>query len=69
MISNLTETLMCLIKEKCDSTHERTGELGGCQPPTPPPHKFWSTQIFRAAKEILAKPISFRLFFFERDIC
>ena len=59
MISNLTETTMCLIEETGDSTHERTGRgsWGLPPPPLPPPPKFWATQIFWAAREILAKPI------------
>ena len=76
MISNLTETIMCLIEETGDSTHERTGRgsCGLCPPPLSPP-KFWETQNFLAAREILAKPIftqvsvfRFVCFFFESDI-
>ena len=39
MISTLTETIMSLIEETDDSTHERTGqgELEAAFPP-PPPH-------------------------------
>ena len=77
MISNLTETIMCLIEETGNSTHERTGRGSWGLPPPPPfsPPKFWETQNFLAAREILAKPIfytSFRVrfvfFFFESDI-
>ena len=37
----------------------RAGGAGGChrRPPLPPPPTFWATQIFWAAREILAKPI------------
>ena len=76
MISNLTETIMCLIEETGDSTHERTGRGSWGLPPPPSlsPPKFWETQNFLAAREILAKPIFtqvsvFRfVFFFESDI-
>ena len=47
MISNLTETIMCLIEETGDSTHERTGrgELGAATfLPSPSLPKFWATQ-------------------------
>ena len=38
MISNLSETTMCLIEETGDSTHERTGRGSwGLPPPRPPP--------------------------------
>ena len=72
MISYLTETIMCLIEKTGDSTHERAGwgELGAATPlPSPSLPKFWATQIFWAATEILAKPIftkvsMFRFVFF-----
>ena len=72
MISNLTETIMRLIEETGDSTHERTGrgELGAATfLPSPLLPKFWATQIFWAATEISAKPIftkvsMFRFVFF-----
>ena len=75
MISNLTETIMCLIEETGDSTHERTGRGSyGLPPPPLSPPKFWETQNFLAAREILAKPIftqvsvfRFVCFFFESD--
>ena len=60
MVSNLTETIMCLTEETGDSTHERTGrgEPGAATfLPSPSLPKFWATQIFWAATEILAKPI------------
>ena len=60
MVSNLTETIMCLTEETGDSTHERTGrEEPGAATflPSPSLPKFWATQIFWAATEILAKPI------------
>ena len=78
IISNLTETIMSLIEETDDTTHERTGqgELGAASPPSHlPPPKFQATQFFWAATEILAKPIftkvsmfCFVFFFFESDI-
>ena len=77
MISTLTETIMSLIEETDDSTHERTGqgELEAASPPSPSSPKFRATQIFSAATEILAKPIftkvsmfRFVFFFFESDI-
>ena len=72
MVSNLTETIMCLTEETGDSTHERTGrEEPGAATflPSPSLPKFWATQIFWAATEILAKPIftkvsMFRFVFF-----
>ena len=72
MISNLTETIMCLIEETGDSTHERTGRgsWGLPPPPLPPPPKFWATQIFLGSKRNFGKTnfyksfhVSFRLFF------
>ena len=79
MISTLTETIMSLIEETDDSTHERTGqgelEAAFPPPPSPSPPKFRATQIFSAATETLAKPIftkvsmfRFVFFFFESDI-
>ena len=57
MISNLTETTMCLIEETGDSTHERTGRgsWGLPPPPLPPPPKFWATQIFLGSKRNFGK--------------
>ena len=60
MVSNLTETIMCLTEETGDSTHERTGRgepEAATFLPSPSLPKFWATQIFWAATEILAKPI------------
>ena len=58
MISNLTETTMCLIEETGDSTHERTGRGSWGLPPPPLPlsnfgqlrffgqqEKFWQSQF------------------------
>ena len=77
MISNLTETTMCLIEETGDSTHERTGRGSWGLPPSPLPPPGRQLRFFWAAREILEKPIfakvsMFRLlrlfFFYESDI-
>ena len=49
---------MCLIEETGDRApmSVRAGGAGGCRPTLFSP-KFWATQIFGAAIEILAKPI------------
>ena len=58
LMRNLSETLMCLIEETGDRAlmNVRAGGAGGCQRTLFSP-KFWATQIFGAAIEILAKPI------------
>ena len=78
MISNLTETIMCLIEETGDSTHERTGrgELGAATfLPSPSLPKFWATQVFLGSNRNFGKTnfyksfhVSFRLFFFQSNI-
>ena len=60
---------MCLIKEKCDSTHERTGELGGCQPPPLRLTNFSQLRFFGQQKKFWQSQFLFVFFFFERDIC
>ena len=59
MISNLTETTMCLIEETGDSTHERTGRGSWGLPPSPLPppgrqlrffgqqEKFWQNRFLQ----------------------
>ena len=79
MISNLTETTMCLIEETGDSTHERTGRGSWGLPPPPPPspsqilgnsdffgqqEKFWQNQFLQKFPCF----VYFVFFFFESDI-
>ena len=56
MISNLTETTMCLIEETGDCTHERTGRGSWGLPPPPLPN-FGQLRFFGQLDKILAKPI------------
>ena len=70
MISNLTETTMCLIEETGDSTHERTGRGSWGLPPSPLPppgrqlrffgqqEKFWQNRFCKSFH------VSFTLSFF-----
>ena len=77
MISNLTETLMCLIEETGDSTHKRTGR-GSWEAVNPSPlrlpnfkqlrffgqqKKFWQCQFLQKFPCFFSP-----FFFFQRDI-
>ena len=78
MISNLTETIMCLIEETGDSTHERTGR-GSCGLPPPPPfpllsfgklrifwqqEKFWQNQFLHKFPCFVLSFFSLKAIFF-----
>ena len=77
MISNLTETIMCLIEETGDSTHERTGRGSWGLPPPPPfpllsfgklrifwqQEKFWQNQFLHKFPCFVSS-----FFFLESDI-